>query len=102
MEQEQELHQKQKDTWFIRKPNSWGWYPISWKGWATVAFYVLGVLLSALKIFRGTTGGWNGVKEFLLAVGALTFFLLYTAYTHSETSSWRWSKGQKINRNEHL
>jgi len=63
--------------WFKRKIYGWGWTPVLWQGWLTIALYILIIILAASK------------KEPVSIVIA-TFLLIYICYKKGEKPRWQW------------
>lgn len=70
----------------------WGWYPISWQGWAVIILYVLAIVPDAARV----NATEDSVSDFLINFGfhfvILTVFLLIICYTKGEKPAWHWGK----------
>lgn len=79
-----------RKLWFKAKNYGWGWYPVSWQGWAVIALYVLGVL--SVSSYLGPVAETRpfGVLFFFPPVIVLTAFLIVISYITGEKPEWRW------------
>ena len=98
-----EHKRKGRKLWFKAKEYGWGWFPITWQGWAVTIAYALLFTLSFL-VFFGWIGAASesrvdtrdfvfGVLEFLIVLGILTYSLFRICMRYGEAPSWRWGKG---------
>ncbi len=78
--------------WFRAKRFGWGWYPVTWQGWAVIVLYV-GAL------FSGSTGmhvydepSSQIPFQFLSLVVVLTIFLIIICYKTGEKPAWHWGR----------
>jgi hypothetical protein len=85
----------QDKLWFRAKMYGWGWYPITWQGWAITLLYVLTLVAKAKEINKAQ----HTVSDFLINFGfqfiILTILLLTICYLKGEKPEWRW-EGKKI------
>ncbi|MEK7099595.1 MAG: hypothetical protein AAB883_00435 [Patescibacteria group bacterium] len=86
-----------KNLWFRAKQYGWGWYPITWQGWAVTALYVVlytvsGVLFGALAPAVLAGGGSVAAGALLLISWTilLSASLLAVCYRYGEPPRWRW------------
>lgn len=86
-----------RKLWFRAKRFGWGWFPITWQGWAvTVAYAVLyillGILFGAFAPAVATEGGsaLEGSVLFISLIVLVTASLLAICYRHGERPKWRW------------
>lgn len=91
---------KPKKLWFRAKRFGWGWFPVSWEGWAVTVLYATLFTLTFL-IFFGWIGaaaeasvGFRdlafGVIEFLIVIGLLSYSLYRICMARGEKPGWRW------------
>ncbi len=73
--------------WFKRKPFGWGWTPVMWQGWVTLAVYIGVVVFLASVIYPGTT--------LSVLVVLLTALLIYISYKKGEKPGWQWGWNKK-------
>jgi hypothetical protein len=85
---------KYKKIWFKAKEYGYGWYPIAWEGWGTLAVFatVLFLLIYFLDIYPHTI---NNVILFVGGVILSVLVLLLVCYTRGEKLEWRWGKGSR-------
>lgn len=80
---------KNKKLWFAAKRYGWGWYPVTWQGWAVTGLYT--AIIVALSAFIGD--GFNsraGATTFSFLVFLLTLSLIWICYAKGEKPRWRW------------
>lgn len=93
---------KVRKLWFRAKEYGWGWYPISWQGWAVTVLYALLFTLASL-VFGGWIGPAQesgvavrdlafGVLEFAAVFALLTYTLFRICMRYGEKPRWRWGK----------
>lgn len=61
------------EKWFGPKPNGYGAVPIHWKGWATMAAYVVVTLLGAIW---SVIGGYPVFAFVVLAAWTVLFLII--------------------------
>lgn len=85
---------KEKKLWFKRKWYGWGWYPVTWQGWAVVGIYVglVAVILVNIDLYHGAKEIFSNV---VLTIVILTGFLIYICYKKGETPKWQWGKKEE-------
>jgi hypothetical protein len=80
--------------WFKRKLFGWGWTPVKWQGWLTLAVYLFGIV-----IFGSTLNNKSSDKEafiyFVLPVISLTALFFAVAYKKGEKPCWQWGFEKK-------
>ena len=83
-----------KGYWFKRKLYGWGWTPVTWQGWLTIALYIGLVLVLAL-----TVDDASPLREvmftFILPITLLTITLLRICYRKGEKPKWQWGNPKK-------
>ncbi len=95
-----EHKRKTRKLWFRAKTFGWGWFPITWQGWAITVLYAV-LFAFAFLIFFGWAGVASkasvgtreivfGVLEFLLAIGLLSYSLFRICSKYGEPPKWRW------------
>ena len=93
---------KTRKLWFRAKEYGWGWYPVSWQGWAITVLYAA-LFAATFIIFFGWIGPATeaGLEtrdlvfsslEFLAIIGVLTYTLFRICMRHGEKPEWRWGK----------
>jgi hypothetical protein len=75
--------------WFKAKNYGWGWYPVSWEGWATILIFVvfatlLATLLTHVTVFRM-------IAYFAGLIGSVSL-LIGICLKKGEKPEWRWGK----------
>lgn len=97
-----EHKRKVRKLWFRAKEYGWGWFPISWQGWAVTVLFSLLFTISFLVFFGwiGTAAeakvGFRdiafGVLEFLAVIALLSYSLFRICTKWGEEPKWRWGK----------
>lgn len=87
----------QRKLWFRAKRFGWGWYPVSWQGWAVTlayaaAYVALGILFGAFAPAVIADGGslLPGSLLLLSVYIFLTASLMKICYRYGEKPRWRW------------
>ncbi|HQB50906.1 MAG TPA: 8-oxo-dGTP diphosphatase [bacterium] len=78
-----------KKLWFKAKKYGYGWYPVTWEGWLTIAIYVL------LLIGTGSFFPQYIERQPFVYFGwviLLTAVLIYVSYKTGEKARWRWGE----------
>jgi hypothetical protein len=84
--------------WFRAKRYGWGWYPVSWQGWATVLVFVALAVWNGLDFSSATSNAtllrgqptdavlfWFFAKLIVLVAA-----LIFICYKKGEEPRWRW------------
>ncbi len=76
--------------WFKRKLYGYGWTPAKPQGWLVIGFFVLALVLNALRF--DFSGGDNGgaVINFLIQSLVLILVLILVCYKTGEKPKWQW------------
>ncbi len=84
---------KQKKYWFKRRRYGWGWLPVTWQGWLTVAVF-LALSLSAARLLppKPQQPATSELVSFLAILLGLTVALLAIGYAKGPAPRWRWGK----------
>jgi hypothetical protein len=82
---------KKKVLWFKSKRYGWGWYPVTWQGWAVTGGFVLYVLLLSALIGNSLESR-EGLVSFLFLTFLGVVILLAICFKTGETPRWRWGK----------
>ena len=81
----------EKKLWFKRKKYGWGWYPVTWQGWAIIVAYI-----ALLLFFAGTIDNNSPTKEiiftFFIPGIVLTALLIRICYRTGEKPKWQWGE----------
>lgn len=88
--------------WYKRRRYGWGWVPVAWQGWATLAGCLGGILIAAVVLLddepRNT---WTGNSwEFLGVAAILVLLILLSCYVRGPKPKWRWGKKPSDNPDE--
>ncbi len=75
--------------WFKRKLYGWGWTPVKWQGWLTLAIYLLTVFGLSHTIYENSSNK-EVVFTFLLPLVLLTITLIRICYKKGEKPRWQW------------
>lgn len=93
---------KPRALWFRAKTYGWGWFPISWQGWAITVLYAV-LFTLAFLVFFGWVGAATearvgfrdiafGVLEFLAVIVLLSYSLFRICSRYGEKPRWRWGR----------
>jgi hypothetical protein len=77
--------------WFRAKMFGWGWFPISWEGWAVTALYVIALIPYAREASKQHSAS-DFLINFAIPFIVNTIFLLIICYARGERPRWRWGK----------
>ena len=84
--------EQKKQIWFKAKRYGWGWYPISWQGWAITLVYALALV----RIFTWADMTSHSGSDSLIKFGPpfiiITGLFLVICYNKGEMPKWRWGK----------
>jgi hypothetical protein len=87
---------KKKRLWFRRKAYGWGWYPVTWEGWVTIALFVLVQLWNALRFQSSLLPTSSIVGQILIVTSLSTGLLLWICLKTGETPKWQWGAPRKM------
>ena len=82
-EQSMTAQQPRRAYWFKRRRYGWGWYPVTWQGWAAIAVYMVVVIATALL------APTLGMPMLALA----TTILVWVSARMGPPPRWRWGPG---------
>lgn len=77
-----------KRMWFTMKHHGWGWVPITWEGWASIAVMMTIVISAATKYEAGLITQQN----FTLWLIGSVVGIIYVGYKKGPAPRWRWDK----------
>lgn len=77
--------------WFKRKRYGWGWFPITWQGWAVTIGYSVLVVVLALRLDEALPMR-EQVISFWLPFIILTALLIKICYVKGESPKWQWGE----------
>lgn len=83
----------EKKIWFKRKRYGWGWYPVTWQGWAVLLVYLGVIVPVAVSVDSNAHSLSDSIIGFAIPWIALTSVLIGICYKKGETPRWQW--GQK-------
>jgi hypothetical protein len=81
-----------KKLWFRRKLYGWGWYPISWQGWAIIAVYAFLIAFIFSSIDAVQHSNSDVLINFVPRLIILTAILIFICYKKGEKPRWQWGK----------
>ncbi len=84
----------EKEIWFKRKQYGWGWYPVTWQGWAVTLGYMVLALLFGFTIDENSPAKEH-VFTFFLPITLLTVTLIRICYKKGEKPRWQWGPENK-------
>ncbi len=83
-----------RPLWFRAKIYGWGWYPVTWEGWAVtfgyIGLFVIGEVLFMQQVMEDSTK--LIFTTYALYVISITVLLLWICYKTGEKPRWRWGK----------
>jgi uncharacterized membrane protein len=87
---------KKKRLWFAAKKYGWGWYPVTWEGWALLVIYLSAIFADYWRVnltapFANSAPPLNFLIDTLL----LTFLFLVICFLTGEEPRWRWGDTKK-------
>ena len=80
-----------KNYWFKRRRYGWGWTPVTWQGWVTVASALLLIVANSLmleKLILST----SVIVLFGINTIAVIVALVLISYAKGPAPKWRWGK----------
>jgi hypothetical protein len=80
----------QEKKWFRPKRYGYGWFPISWQGWAVLLMYVFVLLTDAVHMNNTSHSISDFVMNFFPRVYILTVFLIIICEAKGGRARWRW------------
>ena len=81
-----------KTIWFPAKKYGWGWtFPCRWQGWATLAAYLICMVLWAFSIDIESSWGL-----YIGGVVVLSAALMGVCWLKGEPAKWRWGETKRI------
>jgi hypothetical protein len=79
--------------WFAAKRYGYGWYPITWEGWAVTLAYIIGVTLPIPLLPQSGEQRVLSVSiAYVLWAACLTILLIWICVKKGEKARWRWGK----------
>jgi hypothetical protein len=75
--------------WFRRKTYGFGWFPLTWQGWAVIAGYVAAVLLLALRV-QPSWSARQMTLELFVPIAVLVVTLVIICIKKGEKPRWQW------------
>lgn len=92
------IHNK---LWFKRRRYGWGWTPVAWQGWLSLALFLAIIIVSALTLplrpFEPTSGQ---LLVFLMYVAGATLGLVGISFMKGPVPKFRWGKKPSDNPEE--
>lgn len=78
------------DLWFKARRYGWGWTPVRWQGWLTLALYITAAVGGAMVFLdeNTPTAGKNVAYAVWLVI--LTLSLVAISYKKGEKPGWHW------------
>lgn len=80
--------------WFKRKVYGYGWVPVKWQGWVTIAIWLLLVIVFSLTIDESSPPR-EVIFTFVLPILFLTGLLIRICYKKGEKPRWQWGLEEK-------
>ena len=87
-----------KRLWFKAKRYGWGWYPVTWQGWAVSIVYAFLLAVSVGRVsnyalehlVEGTAAIVVPVLLHLAWIAFLISTLMFICYKTGEKPEWKW------------
>lgn len=83
------------NLWFKRKLFGWGWVPVRWQGWFTLAVYLVVMTPFLIKIDTDSNTRDEGIIMPATIFIATTAALIYVCYKKGEKPKWQWGLPKK-------
>lgn len=87
-----------KKLWFRAKTYGYGWFPVTWEGWLSIAVWLAGILIGMRIFARATladpTNFWL-TMYFVTFVSIWTGALVALCLKKGEKPGWRWGKSKE-------
>ncbi len=74
--------------WFRRKLYGWGWYPVTWEGWAVIFVWAFLFTSIMVNIERQVA-----LRVLFIFISVLV--LIYVCYKKGEKPKWQWGKREE-------
>lgn len=85
------MNDKPEKLWFKRRRYGWGWTPVTWQGWLSIALFIAALISSAftlpMKPHEPTSGQ---ILLFAMYAGAAILVLLGISFMKGPTPKFRW------------
>lgn len=84
-----------KGLWFKRKLYGYGWTPVRWEGWLSIAVYLVAVLYLFIKADNTSHSNSDTLISFALPFIVATSLLILLCYKKGEKPKWQWGPEKK-------
>lgn len=91
-----------KKRWFKAKEYGWGWYPVSWQGWAVTILYTLFIIWSFRRIDNYSNSAKDTLINFIPEIFLATALLIGICYLTGDKAGWRWGEDKDNTKNGRL
>ncbi len=81
----------EKKLWFRAKRYGWGWYPVTWQGWAVLLMYVFVLVSNVIYLNHHEHSVSDFLMQFFPQTFILTVFLIIICEAKGEKAGWRWA-----------
>jgi hypothetical protein len=78
--------------WFKRKLYGWGWTPARWQGWATLAVFVVLIIVDFMRISATQPTESDTLKQFVPQLFLFLLVLIGICYKKGESPRWQWGR----------
>jgi hypothetical protein len=85
--------------WFKAKKYGYGWYPVTWQGWAVVGLYVVGMVAIFRDVDKGSHSGSDTLFGIFVPMALMTIALILVCTHKGEPAEWRWGKKETHEKN---
>lgn len=89
------LRDNPEGYWFKAKIFGWGWTPVRWQGWVTLAIFLGLIFLNAFRLDMFSNPDEETPISFIVQTIGLIFILLVICYRTGEKPHWQWGLPKK-------
>ena len=76
--------------WFKRKLYGWGWTPATWQGSATLAIFIVLIVLNFNRVDGGSRSVSDTLINFIPETAVLVLILIVVCCLTGQPSRWQW------------
>jgi uncharacterized membrane protein YbhN (UPF0104 family) len=77
-------------VWFKRKSYGWGWVPVTWEGWLTVAVYLVFIMLFFWQVSPNDAVAERNLPIIIPVTTIATAMLIAVSFRFGESPRWQW------------
>ena len=92
-----------KKYWFKRRRFGWGWTPVTWQGWLTVAFFIGLIIAASMQLpSKPEEPTPDQTLRFWVLFVSATAGILVVSALKGPKPKWRWGKTPTDNPEEDI